>query len=507
MSLKVELQIEKPVLLLQENCLIRVAITNDGREPVLALAPPRCYTLPGIKVVNTKTGWEKLFRKEKNLFSREEPEAIPPGQTLFAQYPIFDLVVFPAPGDYELSAMWEWDNGQGKAYSEPVALTVAETRPVFVSLESAAGSPSILQPGVWVNAVGEKASLCRVIVEGGRKPRLGGIATLGELNTVTAKPALSVPAAGGLTSSQWAAWFERDTLRIGQIVANPDPALTMTELLLSPVPKLLVPPLNHVEGPRGIEGRFFLWQGTPDGLTSRFQAVTIGTRGEPEASANAPLTGAQPNWVEAAFLKDGRARTYALAKLQTPAEAKAVPPDTASKQPGSVGLLGVEWGADNQPTGAAQTLGKWEGEALAGALLIADDGVVYGAALIYGPGPAPDRKLFLQPWSHAADGAFTAGEPIVIPRAPAQHPESAQIAIGPKGEPAMLIRFKKDLRYLFREETGLKRLMGYAAETEEALALFFPGTMDPMLLGTDPETHAFLLMNEDGTPRGIPLSA
>ncbi len=506
MSLKVELLVEKSTLLLQENCLIRVTITNEGRDPVTALAPPRCYTLPGFKLVNVKTGWEKVFRREKSLFSRETPETIAPGQSLTAQYPLFDFIIFPGPGEFELSAIWEWGNGQGKAFSEPVALSVTETRPVQLALAPASGSPGTMWNGVWVNAAGEKPSFCRLLVETALKPAVTGIASLGPIDSASAKPSLSVPPSGGFTSDQWTAWFERDTLRIGLITVKPDPKIALTELMLSPVPKLLVPPLNHIDTATGVEGRFFLWQGTPDGMTSRFQTVHLSQRGEPEAGANAMLTGAQPSWVHAAFLKDGRARTYALAKIQTPAQAKAVTPQTSENLPGTVGLVGVEWGADNQPVLPAKTLAQWDGEAIAGGLIVTDAGDVHGAVLVYGPGAAPDRVLTLQPWTQKADGSFTAGDAIKVPREPAQQPDSAQIALSPQGDPAFLIRFQKGGRFIFRQQFGLKPLMGSAGDTDEPLVLFFPGTLDPLILGTDPESHAFLVMDQFGSPLGIPLS-
>ena len=486
MSLKVELTIEQTELVFQQDTAFEVTITNQAHQAVQTLHPQNCLTLPGLKVVSLKDGHEENHRRTATMFTHEFPQPLEPGQSWSGAYRLLQYMGFSEPGEYEISAMWEWDDASGRSFSEPVKVTVHGVQPRNVYTVSTVGGPGSVFYSVFIDIGQSPARLSRTGFSIVRKPEMFGTQSFGPINAA-AEPCLSTPINGGATQQQWVAWFEGNDLRMGLLDHEVEEVETKV-LSLSPVPKQIVPPLNHLEGAGGLTGRFFLWQGNVEGDISRFQAVNLDSQGNPKAGANLELTGTRPRWVQAAFPSDRTCRTYAI-----------------TQSPDQVELQGATWSADGEPPEEVQQLGQIPGQFHGAAAMLAADDTVHGAILILEPGKEESQELGLYSWSQQPDGAFKVGDILLVPRQPKQRIERAIVAVGIQGEPVALIRFKGEPWQFFRQQTGIITLPDPVAETKLPLELFFPDSSDPLIKYCF-EDKGFYFMKHTGAPAGPPIS-
>ncbi|HOE96380.1 MAG TPA: hypothetical protein PLS90_01665 [Candidatus Sumerlaeota bacterium] len=484
MSLKVELTVEKTDLAFDENTRFEVTITNVGRESVMTMNPADCWTLPALRVVSIEQGLDRIYRRDPNLFIEEVPSPLLPGQSLSGTHRLLTFVKFQEPGEYEISALWEWNGKVGRAFSEPVHVTIRAMRPRHPHTVSMSGGPAAIFNSVWVNVATPPGSLTRSRYDLINKPKTVHLQSLGQIGP-SAEPVLSVPINGGASDRQWIAWFEGDELRFGR-VDDLTEQLDIKTLPLSPVPKQIVPPLNHQPGVAGLEGRFFLWQGNVEGDISRFQAVHLTTRGDAEPGANVMLGRLRPRWMEAAFPSNGSAQIYFV--LPTQGE--------------NFLLQAVDWSADGEPS-EVKKLAQFDGEFHGGATALAADDTLHGTLLVLEPGPEAARELGLYCWKRSAAGQFEASDILLVPREPMQKVDRAVVGVSSKGDPALLIRFQGSDWQFYDEQHGLVPLPAEIAQNDLPLELLFLISGTPVIKYAV-ENKGFYYLSAAGIPVETP---
>jgi hypothetical protein len=488
MALNVEFKIDKTDFLIQESppCLLR--LTNTGIKPLQVLHPAQGFSFPVIRVVNLKTGAETLCRRPLPHMPREQAVPLAPRQSFEFGFELLEQAVLPAPGAYELSVLYEYDGGAGKAESAPVRVNVRPNTARNLMLVSANGSPSTVLYGASVNVASSASEtpappppeIVRSsfsVVRGGGVDQVQ-VVTRAEISSI---PVLSEPPQGEPVESHWVAWLAGDELHC--LHFDPDHGATPARMVkLRGVDPEIVPPLYTapVRNPDvRPNGGVLVCLSNPEGTACRLQRINL-TPQDAGLGRAVDIAGPRPVWLKSHTRSTGiRLVTYIQATGQV------------------ASLWSVVWPDPTTGSTPPRKRAEWPGEFVAAGSTLMDNDAMAGAVLMWAEENG-QRKLKLRCWRTVNRGELETGPDIDIPWEEEDRVERAQVRVNADGDAAVLLR-KPDAGWQLFFEGKLVPVQGAFASTSLPIEVVFLDAVQPMLLCAEQDL-GFKLLMPDGRP-------
>jgi hypothetical protein len=419
MPLQAKLAVAKTDLLLQEDARLEVTLTNAGAAPLQLVYPTPADTPLQIRVVDAKTGLERVVSKPSpGNDEPPSPRPLAPGKSLSTSVRLLSFVGTLEPGAYDVAALYP--SGEGLAQSPPVRLKVAPTTPRSLSVIDV---HTELGFAFWVNVAADPPELVRLslaLSAGGGARDLRRVAPA----TLQAVPAASVPPNGEILRNQWVAWIEGAAVKVVHYdeIQGPSPVRSIP---VNDPDAFLVAPLQS--DPREDEktrpaGQLLL--GTPrDGqLTAWRLAPDAATR-----VAATPLAAPRPAWITTVFRTDRKRSILAVRAAA-----------------GRAKLLELPWPGSG---GAARDLGEFKGEFVAAAGTLGEDDVYRGVLLVR-TGVEAHLDLERIAFQVGAKGEFSSDPAVRLASDPLDPFGEARLAVAESGAAAALLRTRKGFWHL-----------------------------------------------------------
>ncbi|UCG48982.1 MAG: hypothetical protein JSU94_04200 [Phycisphaerales bacterium] len=462
MALTVGFSIPKTNLIMGENPLCTLTLQNTGDKPLEIIDPQSGSGMPVFRVMNIQTGAEILIRDrwpQAKIFTL----VLQPGRPIERSIPLLRDIKFPLPGDYAVSALYEYNGGRDRAESNPVkvkirALAVQNLSLVYhdapdlnaTCINTAADPPDVVMIQLQLVAGGGPGDV-----------RSAGKATL--LDT----PVGSWPPTWG----QWIAWVNEGTLNytylhIGR--ESTDPGRTA---LRSPQVRLIPPVHSTSDANPDVfnEGMAALWLQDPRTGGSTVQLVELranARKASGKLGASLSLAGGAPGWMMNHFRTDGRNLVTFI-----------------RGQNGHIGLYTLPWPRSEAAAPPAGPLVKWQGELVAAGATCAEGNVIRGA-LVVRPGTCPHENLTVHDWMIDPAGAATSAPRVSLNWSVADPVLSAKVRVRKSGEPAVLLRGRDATWYLYDGLSELKPVFSEYARTPLPIdVVFFGGREAVLVLG------------------------
>ncbi len=478
MALDVKLTIEKTEFLFQESPPCLLVLTNAGRDAVQVLHPAVSESMPILRVVDSRTGEETLFQKKPEGWVPEEPQELPPGKSIERGFLLLEEVQFPSPGPYQISAIYEYNDGTHRVESAPVKVNILPATPKNLSLvhNGPGGSAAVLF-GSWVNLAADPPQLVWSRLEAAPG---GGVVNVHSLTKtgLETRPALSAPPNRKVAESHWVAWLEENQLKYLHFDENMGASAVnkfeLPKLQLEIVSPLHTDPITDTRVRPG--GAALVWMGDEEGSRSGLQVIEL-TPNKAAAGETVNLPGSRPRWMMSVERSDGLKQ---VAYVQTAGDRTV--------------LSAVPW----PEKGAAppRKLAEWKGKFVsAGATIDAAD-AVWGAVLIWS-GAGGEQKLELVSWSLDARGTFAEKKRQEIKWDYSIKIDSAVLRVNAKGVPFLLLRDAEGEWSVF--DGQLKPVPSPFTPTKLPLDLCFLGGVTPILVGGRVQM-GFQLLQLDGSP-------
>lgn len=425
MSLEVQFSIEKRELLVGESPICQLELRNTGRAPLEIFQPVGGGGMPGFRVVAIQTGAERVFRGHVQPSGIPSTQIMEPNQLIRVPIPLLHDIGLLMPGEYLISVIYEFNNGNDQAESAPVKVKVHQLAVRNLFLDSVQGSTVY---GVWTNPAADPADI--VVSRFDLMPNGGvGVITPVGKGILQARPYISVPPNLGASFGNWIAWIKDNTIQFVHFDEN---------LGVSPVGQLelpssdgdIVPPLfvqaNAQWGVRAA-GDVLVWMGGhgPEGSAlQRFHLVPMEEKVVAKPGIKINLRGGSPKWAMHHTRSNG---TRLITYLE------------ASKRQVTLFSLPVPKQDEAGAGIKVQKLGEWMGDLLAAGATIGLDDVIRGAMLMW-TGPEDKQKLEVVGWSIDPNGRVREHHRSTIPWASTVRVGAAKVRVRESGDPAVLLR-------------------------------------------------------------------
>ncbi len=386
MSFTIEIKLGRTDLLVQENTSCTLTLTNTTNSRVEALHPLPNPSQLTFRVTHIKTGVDTFFRPEPREFDDPQKIAFEARQADRVVVSLLSKIKLPAPGEYEIAAIWIWGAG-APAESNAIRVKVSAFTPRNLVLYHA---DYPVFTAATLNAATDPPTLLRAairLVPGGGFERLD---SLGAVNLRTAA-VLSDGPNQTVLPGDWAAWLEGDQLH----ALHFDPDLGATKPRKAGLPSAafrIVPPLfSGVPGDEGGHptGAALLLGIDPRGGAS-LHTVALAPDEAPKLFVSTALPGPAPGWVESRATSEGvRFVVY------------------ARDEDGRVTLNIRAW--PDKPEGAHATpkrLAEWPAARLVGGSLIIDPDDVFRGVVVFWDTSAAKPVLTIVNWLAMPGGKY-----------------------------------------------------------------------------------------------------
>jgi len=485
MALVLKLVIEGTVLLYQQDTTCTVTLSNSGPGLVKLMLPKMDPTMPIVRVVNVQTGAEERHhRSRKGVKVRDEPLELPAKDSLEAEFSLWEIVPELAPGEYEISVIWEYNNGEATAESNGVRIKVLPSTPKNLYRVNAVGGRSGVSFGVWVDVASDPPRIFRgsfSLMNGGGLDEISTVCNA----KVTSSPVLSAPAGRTPLQSHWIAWKDGSTLNYTHV----DDEMGVLRSKETPLPEgevEIVAPLysdqvrDATERP---DGGVLLCQSAPGGATFQLQTIVL-TPKRARSLGVASLPGTRPRWMTSLFRSsEERWITY----LQVDAS--------------RISLSMAPWPGEKDKKYPGPThLTDWTGGFLAAHATLDGENTIHGGILIWKAMEDESRKLVLIPWAVSSTNAFALREEHVIDWEPAVSIREARIAVSDNGIPAALLCDEEENWHTYDGKGKVLPAPPAFQKSKQPLELgFLNGGGEPLLIcGT--VLMGFKIIRFDGSP-------
>lgn len=482
MILDVQLKVERNELVFQENPVCRLDLMNNGQRELQVPHPMFNPHMPVMRVIHVQTGAE-VFQQGKAPVTGDNYQPLPPGGKLDYEFPLLSKVTFPAPGDYEVSAILPYDMAEERAESKPVRFKVKPAIPMNLSLASAAGGWSGVQYGACVNTMSDPPEILRYGFSLSSEDGVDYVQRVAKA-ALRSIPSLSAPANQTVAHNHWVAWLDEERMYFSHI----DPVLGATAVQKSKLPAgtgaEIVSPLHLGALDPGQErpsGAALLWIGGPAGQAWQFQTVHVSPAGDVRTGAKTLLTGARPLWMRSHEQKDGhRFVTY------------------VQSMPEGIVLNMVSWPDAARPSNKTNTLVEWgKAHFLAAHTTMTREDVVYGATLML-PAEPDIPKLDMVVWKLDAKGRYSEHLREDVQWEYAKPVTKAIVRVGPLGTPAALLADDKG-QWSVYWQGRVQPAPAALAATKLCLDLAFLSQAEPVFIAAE-QTSGFRVLQLNGEP-------
>jgi hypothetical protein len=482
MNLQVQLKVRTTALIFQENPICQLNLINSGQTELQVLHPMFNPHMPIMRLIHVQTGVEVL-RQGKAPMSGDRYQSLPPGQGLSYEFPLLSKVTFPAPGEYEVSAILPFDLGKQRAESKPVRFKVEPAIPRNLSLVSAAGGWSGVQYGVCVNAMSDPPEIVRYGFSLSSEDGVDDAKRVAKA-TLRIVPVASAPVNQTVAHSHWIAWLEEERMYFSHI----DPVLGATVVQKAKLPDVMeaeiVSPL-HIDalnsGQQRPTGAALLRTGGPGDQAWQFQVVLISSVGKVKLGARTVITGPRPLWMMSHARTDGHRFVTFIQSIPT-----------------GIALNVVPWPDPTRPRSAANKLVEWANEdfVAAGATMTREN-AIYGATLMLPTKPGIG-KLDMVVWTIDAEGRFAEQVREDVHWRDATPVTKAIVRVGPLGTPAALLSDDKGQWFVYWQGK-VQQAPAALATAKLPLDLAFLNQAEPVFIAAE-EARGFRVFQLNGQP-------
>jgi hypothetical protein len=475
MALDLTLKFDKTDLLYQEDALFTFVLTNSGSQPVKIRDPKVEHSTLQLRVVNAKTGIQTLYRKpvaEGATPLDEMPFA--PRASVDAALTLLWLAPLE-PGDYEVSAIFLYNQEKEQAESAAVKVKVRPTTPAGLVLDSV--QPSVLY-AFWVNVGGDAPELVRTRLD--ILPN-GGVRDLLRIGPVGVRTSVSSSRGPNkaVVNSHWLAWLEGKTLKYQHVDKKLGPSAVKSIDLPFREAQVVAPlsssvPTNITIRP---SGSALVWMGDRDQRISQLLSIPLNPDGTGQAS-KADLPGPAPTWLASVQRSDKK-------KIALFVQAAA----------GTVSLSEIPW--PDTPGGSVRKLGEWKGEFVGAGVTLGFDDALHGSIFVR-TGVEAHRDLERIDFEEDPKGTFTSKVVGRISGDPEDSFAKAIVRVSAQGVVVALLQTFKKNWFLYDGKASVA-LPPLLMKTPYPLDVAFMGGTDPILVvgGKD---AGLKLTKPDGSP-------
>jgi hypothetical protein len=494
MGLEITFVTEKTDILFQHNPMCRVFIKNQGAANLVVPGP---QTL-SLRVLNVKTGEEKLYQQKRpggvRIIARDV--VLRPGQTVTNSFMLKERVAQLEPGEYEVSAIYQYGEDGRQEESAPVRITVHPTTARNLSLASGQGGASGFSYGAWVNLATESPELALSMFS--FTPG-GGVESVVRVDKadIHTRPILSAPPNKSFAPGQWLGWIRGDTIH--SLYYDQKTGASSFRKLKLPLSEVeIVAPLHcDAQGKKGGRplGRALLClaQGTGEG--AQLLSVLLDIK-KTKLESSLVLPGSYPAWIASQVRSDGSQWAIFVQVDEEMVSLSAVPwprPVEVAHAP------------------APRRLASWECRFLSAGVSMNKDDDILGACLVWaeitepvesGDSDEQSRLEFIR-WVFKADGGFAEVGRDEVPWEGPDVIEHAIVQVNEQGVPAALLKDQTGRWFGYNGQGSVAPLPGIFSETKLPLELGFLG-VEPVLVGAV-IGRGFQVIRLDGSPLPTPF--
>lgn len=420
MPLNLNLMIEKTNLLFQETVNCNLTLTNSGNAPIQILHPAFNVTQPILRVVNVKSGAEKFFQLPLIPGDTEVPEKLAPGVSSGSSFDLLTRAQFPMAGDYEISAICEYDGKTRKAESNAVKISINRTTARGLTLVGA-DKPAFF--GTWVNLVPEKPRLLfmRVDVD-------NGIELLADIapGTLRTKAIVSTSINRAVAPGHWVGWIEEKKFYC--LHYDPEQGATAVKSVDLPGDQHeLATPLFSENAPSEPGGRpngsAIFCLGLRDQPNAQIQLLNL-TKNGVDPGGRIAIPGEYPQGIASHITTKNVRRLYFY-----------------QKQGENVALMQTAWPGYADPPGPPRKLGDFSGVFVAATSMMTYEDILCGVVFFL-TGKDASRKLQYAYWTLPPDKPFSVADMGEVPFDMESGLSSATIRLNQSGHFGALLRTK-----------------------------------------------------------------
>jgi hypothetical protein len=476
MILEITLQPEKTKLEITADTLVQMRMRNTGPDTIVVSDPQTRHDFPILKAKNQTTGKIHTFRwppLRGGGIAVHVP--IESGKSLNWTFWLRDLVRFPEPGSYEVTAEMEWDGGLGTGVSAPVVFEVEGVSPKTLQLGAALLPESPDFYAYWTELKDKARRLLRTSIQSYNDTKVLASAPIAG----TAPEAdffVSTGTAKSDPSAAWIVWLSDRTLHHAFVDRKGDSRGATTTPLPDLNAQIIPSPIRRDTG----EGEIVLWLGARNLDNAKVQIALVAPNGKstPGPDLMLPITTA-PVWGQTAFLSNGQRRLYLALFLH-----------------GSIKLFSTGWdmkGVWAPLESHAETAGRF----VAGGLTMMNDDSVVGMLVFRQPDS--DRQIQIIKWSHTASGTFAAEPPETVDFNDAANLENYLIRFDRMRQPVVLLKPTEQPWHARHGASAFKPLGGNAYAAPAQLGVFFNPVLHPIVVFPFGD-KGLTVTNLDGTP-------
>lgn len=485
MTLIIQATTAAPEVIVQQNAAIPFELGNSGTAPITIVQPGRGYTSPRLRLRDLATNAVREFAGKPGQSPLETHMSLAPRRVIKWELEVLSLADTLAPGKYEATVVYDFNDPPEPALSNPLTLTVHRHTPANLSLAGISGGPAMINYAAWVNVAATPPAIVRGRINAFKVPgnrQTDGIVIVAPCATDT-RPVVSEPANQKSSDDQWIAWLAGNDLHAAFVSdqAGLAPAKKISLKLESPI---IVEPLfcdPALDGTSLGVGGALLWSADRGG--GKFDSVILGGK-EPALDASAPCPGPKPRYMRSHTRSTGVRLCYLI---QTVADA--------------ITLSYLQWPAQKTESLPLRKIHQWKGELLAARTVMDDADNIHGAiALRY----EKDGKsvIEVQLWTVSPKGEFAPGPNSEIEPPPDTLIREIELAL--TADDVVMAQLTDDNanRYLWRD-AAVMPLGGAAARPPLTQRLVFMNGADPALLTAQVDL-GWSVLAPDGRPYRFP---
>lgn len=473
MSLKLELHLARQQLVVGEDAALTYVLTNTAASALKIPDPNQNKRWPELRVKDRKTGKETAFgpfdvaARGISEFMPVMPEiniTLGPRQSTRVEALLSRRALFDGPGDYELTAAFEFDGG--KALSDPVRVTIEPLNLRSAEIVGGHSGHNAYRYCAWSHAAGGGSVLvltCGSFDQHGH-PITPFSNRLTELS-YAAQPVISVSANRLPYPRQWIVWQTVDEL-CGLYVNNGQVQLTTTPQNTGLTRARIVPPvlldLAGNDGSKPGRGEVALWSaGAGRGRLSirAFEADGSLSRGPDFALGDGEL-----RWGRAAALSGGERRFVLI-----------------ERSGNECAFSILTWDGSPGAAAAPQAVARWLGDVLGAGATLNDNDTLFGAAILARP-VSGRAEYWLHAWRIVGDG-MSSEQPAVEIMPPKDVAFSrALVELSPEGNIVGLLHASDGRWFVCNRSGEVEKLPGELARFGTPIGAFWLHEAEPFVV-------------------------
>ncbi len=467
MLVSVTIKLSETDLLFQQSTTCTTELVNAGKTTLEDVNPKTSAASPMIVVKDLATGDVSTHFVGRNPGDPPESEELPAGESIKATLFLSDFMQFPKPGEYEVSARFEFVGEGGAVESKHVKVKVSPSRPGRLNVSTANGGPGGLSLAAFLNKADpakEEFDVWLATISTTEKPVVTNCRHIDEAKSLVV-PFVSVPP-NTAPYAQWVAWLGDG--RLTYALHRGSDVAASESLKLKSSGYQIVPPIFQnppIPGEAIPGGDVLLYRSAADADGGELVVAHLST--ERKASLDAPVEVAAKNlaWAKTAYLSDAKRHTFVLAD-----------------EDGAAVLGHFSWSPTSSPV-FMKNEAAWPAKCSAADLITTKGDAVLGV-MLGESGENEGRKYAFYKWNYTASAGFNDGSKIDIALPEGVGIDHAIVRVNAGGAPYGIVRTdgKEPAWYFCEPDGALKPIHGDSHEFNLPADILFRRGDDPVIM-------------------------